>query len=71
MKQHKLAIDTDVNSVCQPQTIHSNHPYAYVLGCDYEGSVYDIGATFPSVEWCNECNCTTDGVQCTEDVCRK
>ena len=39
-------------------------------GCDYEGSHYDAGASFPSSDGCNTCSCSDSGVVgCTKRAC--
>lgn len=37
--------------------------------CDYGGNTYDAGASFPSVDGCNTCNCSASGVACTKRAC--
>lgn len=38
-------------------------------GCDYDGTRYDEGASFPSSDGCNTCSCEDGGVACTEMAC--
>ncbi len=39
-------------------------------GCDYAGSHYDVGASFPSTDGCNTCSCgSTGSVACTKRLC--
>lgn len=37
--------------------------------CVYEGVSYGVGASFPSIDGCNTCTCTDQGVSCTEIAC--
>jgi len=39
-------------------------------GCLYNGNHYDVGASFPSSDLCNTCNCGPSGsVGCTKRAC--
>jgi hypothetical protein len=45
---------------------HSCEP----TGCEYNGKTYDLGASFPSADGCNQCNCGVDGqAVCTLKAC--
>lgn len=43
---------------------------ALVDGCDYGGTIYRTGATFPAADGCNSCSCGAGGVVgCTKKLC--
>ncbi|XP_071153762.1 kielin/chordin-like protein [Mytilus edulis] len=37
--------------------------------CSYQHHHYDIGATWPTLDGCNTCSCTLNGVHCTANPC--
>lgn len=39
------------------------------LSCQYGGTIYADGVTFPSDDGCNSCNCAQGGVACTHRAC--
>ncbi len=40
-----------------------------VSTCEYLGQRYVVGDRFPAGDGCNQCECTTTGVACTEIAC--
>ena len=49
-------------------TIKSSAPPPPVT-CDYNGSTYNEGDSFPSEDGCNDCSCSASGVACTKRAC--
>lgn len=37
--------------------------------CDWQGQTVEEGRSFPSLDGCNTCTCTDDGVACTKKAC--
>jgi hypothetical protein len=37
--------------------------------CTYDGKTWNEGQSFASIDGCNTCSCTTNGVACTEKAC--
>lgn len=46
--------------------------YAVLLVCRYNGKIYKVGQSFPAVDGCNTCSCSSNGrVRCTLRACVK